>query len=92
MSQTHKEKDRLDYSETLRILGHFIQQERLSDVSILEYDKGWIVHGLTYKSTAQGFIRITSDHLISHDDLLNLQERLKVQRKEPQVKRSRWGL
>ena len=92
MSQTNKQKERLDYSEVLRIIGHFIQQERLSDVSILEYDQGWIIHGLTYKSTAQGFIRITSDHLISHDDLRNLQEQLKVQRKEPQAKRNRWGI
>ncbi|MBC8075930.1 MAG: hypothetical protein H7Y32_07645 [Chloroflexales bacterium] len=90
MAQHEKERERLDYPELLRVIGHFIQQERLSDVSILEFEGGWIVHGLTYTSTSFGFIRLNADHVLSHDDVRKLQEQLKGQRKEQQQQKKRW--
>ena len=90
MSQQEKERERLDYAELLRVIGHFIQQERLSDVSILEFDGGWIIHGLTYTSTSFGFLRISADHVLSHDDVRKLQDQLKGQRKAPEQQKRRW--
>jgi hypothetical protein len=85
-------KDQLDYSELLRVLGHFIQQERLTDISILEYDQGWIIHGLVYKSTSNGFVRVTSDFVVTHEDVRKLHEKQREQRKEAPQQKRRWGL
>lgn len=60
---------RVDYPEVMRTLGHFIQREHLSEVSITEFDRGWIVTGLTFKTTGQGFIRVPADFVLSHDDV-----------------------
>lgn len=83
-----KQRERIDYAEILRALGHFIQQEHLSEVSILEFDRGWLIAGLTYKSTAQGFIRVPADFVLSHDEVRKLSQDLKAQRRqEPQPRR-----
>src|SRR5262245_66210249 len=80
--------ERVDYPELLRALGHFIQREHLSEVSILEFDRGWVVAGLTYKSTAQGFIRIPADFVLSHEHVRNLvQDRRDQRQHEQQPKR-----
>lgn len=63
---------RVDYPELLRALGHFIQREHLSEISIVEFDRGWVLTGLTFKSTAQGFIRVPADFVISHDEVRKL--------------------
>lgn len=80
-------KQPLDYVAVLRAIGHFVQRERLSEISILEYKDGWIIHGITFRQTAEGFIRVTSDHVLSHADIRKIQESLDGQR--PQTKR-RW--
>ena len=90
MSQADKEH--LDYTEQLRLIGQLIQQERLTEVSILEYDQGWIIHGLTYRATAKGLVRATSDFLVSIDDLRKLRAQAKDHRQEPQPTKRRWGL
>jgi hypothetical protein len=83
-----KQRERIDYAEILRTLGHFIQQEHLSEVSILEFDRGWLIAGLTYKSTAQGFIRVPADFVLSHEEVRKLSRDLKDQRRqEPQPRR-----
>ena len=84
------EKERLEYGEILRVLGHFVQQERLTDISILEYADGWIVHGLTFEASGTGFLRTNKDYVLSHDDLQKLYEQFKRQRKEEQQTKSRW--
>lgn len=85
------EKEQLDYGEILRVLGHFVQHERLTDISLLEYDGGWIIHGLTFEATDTSFQRINKDYVLSHDDLQKLHEQYKRQRKEePQATKSRW--
>lgn len=66
------QSQRIDYPELLRALGHFIQREHLSEISIVEFDRGWVVAGLTFKSTAQGFIRVPADFVISHDEVRKL--------------------
>lgn len=65
-------REPLDYAEILRVIGQFIQQERMSEVSILEYQQGWIVHGVTFRQTAEGFIRIVCDHVLTHDQIRQL--------------------
>ncbi len=87
MAQNTKQ---LDYPEAMRVIGQFIEQERLSEVSILEYDQGWIIHGLTFKSTAQGFIRIASDHILSHEDVRRLHAQFEAKRQEQS--KWRWSL
>lgn len=83
-----KQRERIDYAELLRALGHFIQQEHLSEVSILEFDRGWLIAGLTYKSTAQGFIRVPADFVLSHEEVRKLSQALEDQRRqEPQPRR-----
>ena len=72
--------ERVDYPELLRALGHFIQQEHLSEVSIVEFDRGWVIAGLTFKSTAQGFIRVPADFVISHDEVRKMIAELQEQR------------
>jgi hypothetical protein len=85
------EKEQLDYGEMLRVLGLFIQQERLTDISILEYEGGWIVHGLTFETTGTSFMRANRDYVLSHDDLAKLHDQFKRQRKESQqATKSRW--
>jgi hypothetical protein len=84
-------RERVDYPELLRALGHFIQREHLSEVSILEFDRGWVIAGLTYKSTAQGFIRVPADFVISHDEVRKMLQELQDQRQHDQQKRGWLG-
>src|SRR5215208_2934927 len=80
--------ERIDYPELLRALGHFIQREHLSEVSIIEFDRGWVIAGLTFKSTAQGFIRVPADFVISHDEVRKMIQELQDQRqRDAQTKR-----
>lgn len=79
--------ERIDYPELLRALGHFIQQEHLSEVNLLEFDRGWVISGLTYQSTAQGFIRIPADFVLSHDEVRKMVQDLTDQRQREQPKR-----
>ena len=83
------QRERIDYPELLRTLGHFIQREHLSEVSVLEFDRGWVISGLTYKSTAQGFIRIPADFVLSHEEVRKMNQELQDQRQREQTKR-RW--
>jgi len=81
--------ERVDYPEILRALGHFIQREHLNEVSILEFDRGWMIAGLTYQSTALGFIRIPADFVLSHEEVRSIIQELVDQRQPEQPKR-RW--
>jgi hypothetical protein len=81
---------RIDYPEIMRSLGHFIQQQHLSEVTVVEFDRGWIISGLTYQSTAQGFIRIPADYILSHEELRKLSENLRTQRKTDQPTKRGW--
>ena len=85
-----KQRERIDYAELLRALGHFIQQEHLSEVSILEFDRGWLIAGLTFKSTAQGFIRVPADFVLSHEEVRKLSQELADQRQQEQQPRRGW--
>ncbi len=82
--------ERIDYPELLRALGHFIQQEHLSEVSILEFDRGWVIAGLTYKSTAQGFIRVPADFVLSHEEVRKMVHDLRDQRQHEQQPKRGW--
>jgi hypothetical protein len=85
-------RERVDYPELLRALGHFIQREHLSEVSILEFDRGWVIAGLTFKSTAQGFIRVPADFVLSHDEVRKMIQDLQDQRqRDPHTKRGWLG-
>jgi hypothetical protein len=83
-------RERVDYPELLRALGYFIQREHLSEVSILEFDRGWVIAGLTYKSTAQGFIRIPADFVVSHEEIRKLVQELRDQRQPEQQPKRGW--
>ena len=86
------QRERIDYPELLRALGYFIQREHLSEVSIVEFDRGWVVAGLTFKSTAQGFIRVPADFVVSHDEVRKLVQELQGQQtREQQTKRGWLG-
>lgn len=80
---------RIDYPELLRTLGHLIQREHLSEVTITEFDGGWIVTGLTFKTTGQGFIRVPADFVLSHADVQALAAELLAQR--PRAKPAKRG-
>jgi len=84
------QRPRLEYPELMRSLGHFIQQQHLSEVSILEFDRGWIVSGLTYEPTAHGFIRVPADFVLSHEELRKLTEELRGRRKPEQPAKRGW--
>jgi hypothetical protein len=77
----------LEYHEILRALGSFIQQQHMSDVTITEFDRGWIVAGLTYKTTAQGFLRVPIDFVVSHDEIAKLNQEMREQRRADHPKR-----
>lgn len=86
------QREHIDYPELLRALGYFIQREHLSEVSIVEFDRGWVVAGLTFKSTAQGFIRVPADFVVSHDEVRKLVQELQEQQtREQQTKRGWLG-
>lgn len=80
----------VDYPEILRALGHFIQQQHMSDVHLIEFERGWIVTGLTYKTIAQGFMRVPIDFVISHDEVRKLVTEMRDQRKPGQQARRGW--
>lgn len=80
-------RERIDYPELLRALGHFIQREHLTEVSIVEFDRGWIITGLTFKSTAQGFIRIPADFVLAHEEVRKMVQDMVDQRRHEQPKR-----
>lgn len=82
--------ERIDYPELLRSLGQFIQQQHLNEVTILEFDRGWIISGITYQSTAQGFIRVPADFVLSHDELRHLIQTMRDQRKPEPPQKGRW--
>jgi hypothetical protein len=79
--------ERVDYPDLLRALGYFIQREHLGEVSILEFDRGWVIAGLTYQSTAQGFIRIPADFVLSHEEVRKIVQEFGDQRQPEQPKR-----
>lgn len=81
---------RVDYPELLRALGYFIQREHLSDVSIIEFDRGWIIAGLTFQSTAQGFIRVPADFVVSHDEVRKIIQDLSDQQPRDQSNKRGW--
>ncbi len=85
-----QQRTRIDYPEIMRTLGHFIQREHLSEVSIVEFDQGWIISGLTFKSTAQGFIRVPTDFVLSHEDIRTMTEELMGQRRQEAPVKRRW--
>jgi len=87
MSAKHQ---RIDYPELLRALGHFIQREHLSEISILEFDRGWVIAGLTYKSTAHGFIRVPADYVLSHDEVRKMIQELQDQRQRDSQPKRGW--
>lgn len=84
------QRERVDYPELLRTLGSFIQREHLSEVSIVEFDRGWIITGLTFKSTAQGFIRVPADFVLSHDEVRKMMRELQEQRQREQQPKRGW--
>ncbi len=86
MSSQHKPAD---YTEIFRALGFFVQKQHLTEVTVTEFEQGWIVAGLTFKSTAQGFMRIPADYVVSHDELQALIDEMREQRKLDQPRR-RW--
>jgi hypothetical protein len=81
---------RIDYPELMRSLGHFIQEQHLSEVTVVEFDRGWIITGLTYQTTAQGFIRVPADFVLSYDELRKLTARLREQRRDEQRVKRGW--
>lgn len=84
------QRPRIDYPELLRTLGHFIQREHLSEVSIVEFDRGWIITGLTFKTTAQGFIRVPADFVLSHEEVNAIREQLVQQRRQDEPVKRGW--
>jgi hypothetical protein len=82
--------DRSDYPEVMRAIGQFIQQESLSEVSLLEFDRGWVVTGLTYKATAQGFIRVPVDFVLSHDDVREMIQTMTKRRRPVEPTKRGW--
>jgi hypothetical protein len=82
--------NRIDYPELLRALGYFIQREHLTEISIVEFDRGWVITGLTFQSTAMGFIRVPADFVLSHDDVRKLIQSLQDQRQREQHPKRGW--
>jgi hypothetical protein len=76
-----------EYHDVLRTLGYFVQQQQISEVTLTEFERGWIVAGLVYKSTAQGFLRVPIDFVVSHDELRKLAQEMREQRRADQPKR-----
>lgn len=76
-----------EYHEVLRTLGYFVQQQHMSEVTLTEFERGWVVAGLIYKSTAQGFLRVPVDFVVSHDELRKLAQEMREQRRPDQPKR-----
>jgi hypothetical protein len=85
-------QERIDYPELLRALGHIIQREHLSEVNILEFDRGWVITGLTYQSTAQGFMRVPADLIVSHEEVRKLIRELAAQRQPSHTTKRGWFL
>jgi hypothetical protein len=83
--------ERIEYPEILRAIGHFIVQEHLSDVTITEFDRGWVIVGLTFKSTSGGFIRVPADFVLAREEVIAMARKLREEPKvTPPQKRGWW--
>lgn len=87
MSTIH---ERIDYSEVLRVLGMFAHEQQMSEIGILEFDNGWILTGVTYRSTASGFVRIPVDFILSYDEIREMIRRQRDNRRDEQKTKRRW--
>lgn len=81
---------RSDYPEIMRALGFFVQNHHLSEVSIVEFDRGWIIAGLTYQATPDGFMRVPADFVLSHEEVRRLTDSLQAQRKTEHAAKRGW--
>jgi hypothetical protein len=59
-------------------------------VTVVEFDRGWIISGLTYQTTTHGFIRVPADFVLSHDELRKLAEDLRGHRRAEQPPKKGW--
>lgn len=82
--------ERIDYPEVLRTLGLFAYEQQMSEIGILEFDHGWILSGVTFRSTASGFMRVPVDFILSHDEIREMVRRQRENRRDEQKGKRRW--
>jgi hypothetical protein len=62
-------KTELSYAKLFAALGRFIEQKKIDNVCVMEFEGGVIVTGSALYETAEGYNRQVITHVLSQDDL-----------------------
>jgi hypothetical protein len=70
-------KHQVGYDTFLRAVGRFCDQEQFDEISLIEFEKGFILQGLKVQSTSQGYIRSLITHTWSYEEISKMAEAAK---------------
>ena len=65
---------RVDYEEVLRAIGHFIDQNNMKELCIIELKEGLLVRGLVYTAHRSGYQTISESFLFTNEDIERILE------------------
>ena len=65
-------KHRIGYGPLLEALGRFCDQEKLDEITLLEFEKGFVLQGLKVESTSEGYIRRIVTHTWSYEEVAGM--------------------
>ncbi len=66
---SRKSKGHHDYRQLFRALGEFIEEHKLSEVAVLEFDRGIVISGLALEQTVLGWERVPRTYTLSYEEL-----------------------
>jgi len=62
-------KHQLGYKVLLRIVGQFCDEQKLDEITLIEFDKGIVLQGMQVQSTHEGYIRRVVTHTWSYEEI-----------------------
>jgi hypothetical protein len=62
-------KHQVGYGTFLQAVGQFCDQEQFDEITVIEFEKGFILQGLKVQSTSEGYIRRLITHTWSYEDI-----------------------
>ena len=77
---------RMDYEEVLRTIGHYIDENNLKEICIIELKEGLLVRGLQFRPTTGALQMMSESVLFTNEDIEKLIEDAYQRRAEEQAK------
>ncbi len=65
-------KHRVGYGALLEAVGRFCDREKLDEITLLEFEKGFILQGIKIETTSEGYIRHIVTHTWSYEDVAGM--------------------